>query len=160
MAPMKGMFKVKNPGKYKGDPTKVTYRSSWEFKCMMSFDHDPNVIAWNSECIAIAYLSPLDNRVHRYFPDFWVKENVNGRIVEKIIEVKPFFETQKPKMPPKNPNAKGGRAKNTRYIKEAMTYGVNMAKWAAAQKYCDYRGIQFVKLTENELFGKNGGRKV
>ncbi len=49
-----------------------------------------------SEEIAIPYRG-LDNRIHRYFPDFKIKyENARGNIIVEIIEVKPKAQTKKP----------------------------------------------------------------
>ena len=45
--------------------------------------------------IALPYRSPVDNRVHRYFPDFYIKVQENtGRIKTYLIEVKPLKQTQ------------------------------------------------------------------
>ena len=68
-----GRFKPSNPGKYKGDPTNIIYRSLWERKFMVWCDRNLNVMEWGSEEIIVPYRSPLDRRVHRYFPDFYVK---------------------------------------------------------------------------------------
>jgi hypothetical protein len=40
---------------------------------------------------------------------------------------------------------------NKRYINEVMTYGVNQAKWRAAQEVCNDRGWIFTIMTEVEL---------
>ena len=45
----KGKFRPKNPQKYRGDPTKIIYRSLWERNCMRYFDENPNVLKWSSE---------------------------------------------------------------------------------------------------------------
>jgi Straboviridae/Kyanoviridae head completion nuclease len=150
---MKGMFKPYHPEKYAGNPLNIVYRSQWELKMMMTFDHDPNIIGWASEEKAIPYRSPLDNRIHRYYPDFILKERLtNGKTCIKIIEVKPFDQT----LPPKQPSTKGGSKprRTKRFIKEVEAYAVNMSKWASARKYCEQIGAQFVILTENEIFGR------
>ena len=41
---VKGIFKPRNPQKYKGNPTNIIYRSSWELKMMSHFDGHPNII--------------------------------------------------------------------------------------------------------------------
>ena len=69
----KGKYRIKNIEKYKGDPTNVTYRSLWERKFMVYCDKNENILEWGSEEIAIPYRSPLDNKIHRYFPDFYIK---------------------------------------------------------------------------------------
>ena len=57
---------------------------------MVYCDLNENILEWGSEEIAIPYRSPIDNRVHRYFPDFYVKlKETTGKIKKYIIEVKP-----------------------------------------------------------------------
>jgi hypothetical protein len=140
----KGFFKPKNPSKYVGDPTKIVFRSSWELKCMEFFDNSKDVISWQSEERAIAYRSPVDNSIHRYFPDFVIRvKTKDGAVETRMIEVKPKSQTIPPK---KKANQKG-------FLKEVMTYGVNSAKWKAAKYFCDKRGWKFVILTEDQIFG-------
>lgn len=134
-----GYFRPKNPNKYKGDPTNIIYRSSWEFKLMSYLDSHPDVIKWSSEEFCIPYRSPVDNRIHRYFPDMWVKKK-DGEVI--LVEVKPLYQVEEPK--------KDGKSKK-RYINEVMTYGVNQAKWASAREFCADRGWKFMILTEKEL---------
>ena len=82
----KGKFKPSNYLKYKGDPTKIIYRSLWELKFMNWCDRNENILEWGSEEIAIPYISPVDRRVHRYFPDFYVRTRTrNGGIKRYII---------------------------------------------------------------------------
>ena len=96
----KGRFRPKNHKKYKGDPTKVYYRSLWERRFMHYCDNTPSILEWNSEEIIIPYVSPLDNRIHRYFPDFYIKvRNVSGTVRREIIEVKPKRQCEPPKVP-------------------------------------------------------------
>ena len=71
----KGRFKPKNYKKYKGDSTKIFYRSSWERNFMIYCDKSPAILEWSSEEYVIPYVSPLDKRVHRYFPDFYERDN-------------------------------------------------------------------------------------
>jgi hypothetical protein len=141
-----GFFKPKNPQKYKGNPTNIVYRSSWELRLMSHFDLHPNVIWWASEEKPIPYISPLDGRTHRYFPDFIIcvyDKNKKQKII--MIEVKPFKQTQEP--------VKQNKI-NKRYIKEVYDWGVNKAKWNAAEIYCKDRGWDFQIMTEKEIFGK------
>jgi hypothetical protein len=142
MMAYKGVFKPINPQKYKGDPTRIIYRSRWELMFMSNLDSRPDVIQWSSEEIIVPYRSPLDNKIHRYFPDFWVKaKQVNGTIKECLIEIKPFYQTQKPKVT-KNAN---------RNISEAKTYAINSTKWDYARAYCEQRGWEFIVVTEKDL---------
>ena len=94
-----GKFRPRFPEKYKGDPTNIVYRSSYELKFMNYCDLNENVNEWKSEEFFIPYISPIDGKVHRYFPDFYVK--YKGRTI--ILEVKPQKDL---KMPPTNPRKK------------------------------------------------------
>lgn len=141
----KGRFSPANPKKYKGDPTNIIYRSLWELKFMKYLDTNPNVLLWQSEEVAIPYLSPVDGRYHRYFPDFIVKvKKKDGSTSVMMVEVKPKHQTQEPK--------KQSR-KTKKYLTEVMTWGVNQAKWKAAGEYCLDRGWEFKLITEDHLFG-------
>lgn len=139
-----GLYKLKNPKKYKGDPYNVVYRSSWELRAFKWLDDNPHVIEWGSEELVIEYISPIDNRRHRYFPDLIVKvKKFDGNIVTYVIEIKPYAQTIEPK--PKKRVTKN-------YINEVCTWGINSAKWAAAKDYCRHRDWEFKLLTEKELF--------
>ena len=139
----KGYFKPRNPQKYKGDPSNIIYRSSWELKLMLILHRHPNIITWRSEEIFIPYRSPIDNKIHRYFVDFIVtKINKDGTKETALIEVKPFRQTQQPKVQ-KNITKK--------YITEVKTWGINEAKWKAAQEFCNDRKWKFYIFTEKEL---------
>lgn len=140
-----GKFRPQNYKKYKGDPTNIIYRSLWEKKFMLWCDKNENVVEWGSEEIIIPYRSPVDNRFHRYFPDFYVKAKTrNGTLSKNIIEIKPYAQTQQPK---RNKKVKVTRS----YLTEVKTFAVNQAKWKAADEYCKDRRMNFLVLTENEL---------
>ena len=132
----KGKFRPQNPKKYKGDYTKIIYRSGWELKFMNYLDRQPEVISWSSEEIIIPYKSPIDNRFHRYYPDFWVK-TLKG---ESLIEIKPKRQTQPPKENPKH---------RRRYLKEVKTWGINSAKFAAAEQFCKSKGWEWRIITDD-----------
>lgn len=138
-----GRFSPKNPTKYLGDPTNIIYRSLWERRVMVHLDENPGVVKWSSEEIVIPYLSPVDKRWHRYFPDFYVQtKNKDGMLESRILEVKPKSQAVAPK----------ARKKVTKqYIQEVMTYGINEAKWKAATEYCKDRNWKFMVLTEDDL---------
>lgn len=143
----KGFFKPKNPQKYKGNPTNIVYRSSWELKLMSWFDSHPDILLWGSEELAIPYVSPIDNKIHRYFPDFFVKKrSQSGKVETLLIEVKPYNQT----IPP---NTQTKRTK--KYINEVYTWGINSSKWKAADEFCKDRMWKFVVMTEKDL-GING----
>lgn len=138
-----GKFSPKNTNKYLGDPTNVWYRSLWERRVMVRLDDDPNVIEWSNEEIIIPYLSPIDGRWHRYFPDFFVRvKNRHGVQEAMILEVKPLKQAVPPQV----------KKRITRqYIQEVATYGINEAKWKAATEYCKDRNWSFKVITEKDL---------
>ena len=141
-----GKFKPKNYKKYRGDPTKIFYRSLWERRFMVYCDNNSKIIEWGSEEIVIPYKSPLDQKTHRYFPDFYVKYiNKDKQVVREIIEVKP----KKHLSPPKEP-----KRKTKRYLNEVATYIKNQAKFKAAEEYCKDRRYGFRILTEEQLLPK------
>ena len=139
----KGKYSPSYPRKYKGDPTNIIYRSLWERKFMVYCDLNENILEWGSEEIALPYLSPVDNRVHRYFPDFYIKvRESTGRIKKMIIEIKPKHQCSPPAKPKRQ--TKG-------YLREAFEYAKNQAKWKAANEWCLDRGDVFKVFTEKEL---------
>lgn len=145
MAPSyQGYFKPKNPQKYRGDPTNIVYRSGWELKFMLYLDGHKDIINWGSEEFFIPYRSPIDGRVHRYFPDFILTQiNKDGKKETMVIEIKPYKQT----VPP---SQRGNKA-TKRFLTEVRTWGVNEAKWKAAQEFCKDRGWKFEIFTEKEL---------
>lgn len=141
-----GMFVPRNPDKYAGDITQIKYRSGWEKKAMVFFDENPNVLKWGSEEVIIPYISPVDGRPHRYFPDFIVKtKSLNGMITNYMVEVKPKAQCSPPDTK---------KRKTKRLIEEIQTYSVNQAKWEAARAWCDNYGMKFMILTEEHLYPK------
>jgi hypothetical protein len=62
------------PEKYIVNYKNIIYRSLWELKFMNYCDLNENIIKWSSEEIWIPYVSPLDNRCHKYFPDFYLPD--------------------------------------------------------------------------------------
>lgn len=139
----KGKYQLKNPSKYKGNPTLVIYRSLWERSYMKKLDLNENILEWSSEEIALPYKSPLDNRIHKYYPDFYVKERLSdGTIKKYIVEIKPKKQTKEPIVP---------KRKTKGYLYEVMEYAKNQAKWNSAREYCKDRGYEFKILTEEDL---------
>ena len=139
----KGKYYPSFPRKYKGDPTNIVYRSLWERKFMVYCDKNESILEWASEEIAIPYRSPIDNRVHRYFPDFYMKvKERGGKVKRYVIEVKPAKQTKPPVKPKRQ--TKG-------YIREAYEYAKNQAKWKMAKEFCADRQWVFKLVTEKEL---------
>lgn len=106
-------------------------------------DQNPSILTWASEELTIPYVSPVDGKWHRYFPDFLVKvKTQDGKTKTMMLEIKPKKQAQPPE--PQKRITK-------RYITEVATYGVNQAKWKAATEYCLDRGWEFKVLTEDHL---------
>lgn len=126
------------PEKYIGNPTNILMRSSWETRFAIWCDKNPQIVKWNSEETVVPYVSPIDNKPHRYFVDFKI-QTANGTTY--LVEIKPKNQT----VPPV------GTRKTQRYLTEAKTYVVNQAKWEAATAYAQNRNWKFIVLTEYEL---------
>jgi len=97
------------------------YRSSWERELYKRLDFSSKVVFWSTESVGIPYVSPKDGKVHRYYPDIFIK-TVDGKIY--IVEVKP-----------------------SRFQKDP----VNVAKWGEARLYAERIGAEFIVMTENEF---------
>lgn len=138
----KSKYTLKDPSKYKGDPTNIIARSSWERRFFVWCDTQSSVVSWSSEEVVIPYVCPTDGKVHRYFVDACIKIiDINKNVKEYLIEIKPYNQT----IPP---TGKGNR-KNL--MEQWGTYGKNQAKWRAATDYAKKRGMEFKILTEYEL---------
>ncbi len=136
----KGGFTPVNPSKYVGDIESIVYRSGWERNYMKYCDENPAILSWNSEDVIIKYLSPVDNRVHRYHIDFYIKyKDSSGNVCQALIEVKPHIQTLVPKR---------GKKRQRTYMNECKTYLVNQAKWKYATEFAESKGIKFIILTE------------
>ena len=139
-----GRYIPKKPNKYRGDSRRIIYRSLWERKFMVYCDTNNSIIEWGSEEVIIPYLSPWDGRVHRYFPDFYIKiRQHNGSIKKMIIEIKPKKQCKPPTTTPKR--------KTKRWFGEVKTWGINEAKWKSATKWCKNNDMEFKILNEDHL---------
>ena len=139
----KGRYNPVNPNKYKGNSQNIIYRSLWERKFMVYCDTNDKILEWGSEEIIIPYISTWDGKVHRYFPDFYIKvKQSSGNLKKFIIEVKPKKQTRPPKPVER---------KTKRWINEVRTFGINEAKWKHATKWCKDNDMEFKILTEEEL---------
>lgn len=137
------VFHPTNPQKYKGSYP-ICLRSGLEIKCARMFDTNPKILEWSSESVIIPYRSPLDNRVHRYFPDFFVvmfdEKNVKWKY---LVEVKPYKQC----LPP----IASGKKKVTTTLYENKQWILNTSKWKMAEEYCRLRGWRFMKITERDI---------
>jgi hypothetical protein len=110
---------------------------------MVYCDNNEKILEWGSEEIALPYRSPLDGKIHRYFPDFYIKvKESNGQIKKYLVEIKPKKQTVEPKVQ---------KRKTKSYIYEVTEWVRNQAKWKAAQNFCEDRQWEFKVITEDEL---------
>jgi hypothetical protein len=137
-----GKFIPKNPSKYQGDVTNIVYRSSYERKFMNWCDIKSHVLSWGSEEVVVLYISPLDNRQHRYFVDFNITVQTKTGVRKFLIEVKPDRFTKEPVIP---------KRKSKSFLAEVKQWGVNNAKWKAARRYAEARNWSFILITEKDL---------
>ena len=84
----------------------------------------------------------MDNKVHRYFVDFYIEVKEQDGVKKYLIEVKPERFTKPPKP---------GKRKTRKYLQEIAQYGVNEAKWKSAMDFCKSQGMEFKIVTEKEL---------
>lgn len=138
-----GKFVPTNKEKYRGDWSKITYRSSWEKFVMEMLDKNPEIVEWASETVVIPYFSNADGKKRRYFMDFYLKTKT-GQIY--LWEVKPEKETRPPVAP-----SQLTVAKKKRYISEIYTFSVNLDKWKAAHNLCRKKGWGFKIISESAL---------
>lgn len=119
---------------------------------MLYCDLNDSVVSWSSEEIVIPYRSPIDEKIHRYFVDFWLKTKTpEGAEKCMLIEIKPKSMTEKPIIQESKKMTKTSMLKMRDWI-------INTAKWEAARNYCADRGWEFKILTETEIFGRNSQR--
>lgn len=148
-------FVPKNPHKYVGNKDRIIFRSSWESRFMVWCDLHPDIAKWNSEGIVVPYYSPIDNKMHRYYLDFWIMmQDDRGNQKQYLIEIKPNAQTKPPnkKLQGKVNEGSATTSQLKRYNRELRTYIVNQAKFAAATKFAAERGMEFKVCDENFLF--------
>lgn len=139
----KGLFKAKNIEKYEGDPSKIIYRSLWERKFMVFCDNNANILKWSSEEIIIPYIS-IDNKIHNYYVDFWIKIKTKYGIETFLIEIKPLKQCQPPQI-------KNNQKISKKELEEIKKWNINKKKWLYAKKFAEEKNWKFKILTENHL---------
>jgi len=141
--PYKSKFLPKNPQKYVGNPNNIICRSLWERTFCKYLDENANVIRWSSEELEIPYVSPMDNQIHRYYPDFLFEVKKENTVETVVVEIKPNKQTKEPTK---------GQKSNRTYLTEMAQYQINKSKWESANNFCKKNGWKFMILTENHLF--------
>lgn len=142
-----GKYKLINTEKYKGDPSNIVYRSSWEQVFCQYLDNHKDIIKWACEDPVITY-TDLRGKIHRYYPDFMYIMKIDDEIGEKrvIVEIKPHKDLSPPDRPKKETTKS-----LSNYEYSIRQHIMNKLKWAAAEDYCRKRGMQFIILTEKHL---------
>ena len=137
-------FIPKNPKKYCGTYP-ILIRSSWERMYAQYLDMNPAIVKWSSEDVSIKYFDPVQQRIRRYYPDFYqMVLDKDNKFREYIVEIKPAKET-------KPPRKTGKKSKKTLKHQHAA-YLTNQAKFKAANEYCKKMNFEFKILTERQLF--------
>lgn len=140
---MQGYYKPKHIEKYSSNPLTIRYLSGWELFYMIYLDDNPDIIEWSSESVYVRYLSPIDLKFHIYLPDFKVVTlNKKGERITTIIEIKPLKQTKPPVKKKRITKA---------YLTEVKVWGINEAKFKAAEAFCKKRGWNWKILTEIDL---------
>jgi hypothetical protein len=138
-----GIFSPIHSEKYKGS-LPIIFRSSLELKAYKWLDTNSNVISWGSESVVVPYISPIDNRMHRYFVDVVAQIKRKDGLTQKyLIEIKPSKFLLEPKNSP--------RKSNKTLIYEVTQYSINTAKWDAAQRWCVKNNYTFLIFTEKHI---------
>jgi len=155
---LQGVYRPRHPEKYKGNINDIIYRSSYELQFMHYCDSNPSIIHWGSEEVVIPYLKPTDNRIHKYYLDFWIEyisneyeqqddyweEIIESNYTEdQKIQIQLIKEGKHPKIKPiinivKIPNNEIGKV-NDIYLSETT-------------------GVLFIKKQGKYVTDKNGER--
>ena len=91
-------------------------------KFMVYCDRNEKILEWGSEDSSVPYRS-LDGKIHRYFPDFYVRVKTPTGTKKWIVEVKPKAQCKPPRLP---------KRKTKKYLNEVRTWAINDAKWKNA----------------------------
>lgn len=138
-----GYFTPRNIDKYKGEYP-IIYRSSWERKFCDWCDHNEDVVIWMSEPFHIKYFNILDQKFHKYYPDFFITMKRGDSTQSYLVEVKPKAQLTKPKEPKRKTKKAMLNYKNA-YV----TYVRNLCKTDAMQKIAEQRNYKVMLLTED-----------
>lgn len=139
-----GLYKPRHPEKYKGNVDRIIFRSSWEMDFCRWADNNQRILEWASEPFSIPYVKPTDGKIHKYFPDFWIKYlNDQGQVVQEVVEIKPLKQQIAPTFVGKSKKAA---------LYEAITWSINQAKWKSAEEFCNKYGMKFRKLAETQQY--------
>lgn len=151
----KGYYQILNKDKYYPSGKVPIYKSSWEMQVFYALDINPNVLYWGYEPLEIYYYNPRYLKYSVYYPDILCHIRMDSGVEQKIlIEIKPTKYTvmpKKPNPPKENTPAKWERFRRSQinYENNLKDYMVNLAKWEAAQRWCQKNGVMWRILNEN-----------
>ena len=149
---LNGKYKPTNIVKYIGDLDSIIFRSSWEFRFCQYCDLNQNIVKWSSEPLSIEYWSPIDKKMHRYHPDYYVKVlQKDGTTKDWILEIKPrnqYALECKPVI-----TGKITEKKLKAYNDKLSVWIINRCKFEAAKKFAESIGYQFGTIDESFVFG-------
>jgi hypothetical protein len=143
-----GLYRPVNKAKCL-NKTSPEYRSGLEMKMMNVLDKNDNILEWSSEKVVIPYFKSSEQRVARYFVDFYFKIKIGELIKEFIVEIKPYKQT----LPPTD----HGNKKKSTMMYEQVSFLNNTNKWDAARQWCleqkknKNRDIEFKIITEKNI---------
>lgn len=82
-------------------------------------------------------------RMANYIPDAYVEFiNRHGDLKKELLEIKPKKQTTR------------SRSRNVQQkMYDNYVFAVNIAKWEAAERWCQARDIKFRVITEVSIFG-------
>lgn len=142
---LQGKYSPINPKKYKGNVNNIIFRSSLELVAFKFCDTNPAIVFWSSEETVIPYISPVDNRAHRYFMDLkvWTRKKDSPELQVTLIEIKPKDQIKQPR--------KTATMKESTFKTAMRTWLVNQAKWTATEELCAKRDWRFIIWTEEHL---------
>ena len=147
---MKKKYKEFKSGKYipnneeKFGENAYIYRTSYELQLFKWCDSNPNILKVGYEKIVIPYICKTDNRLHKYYLDFFIIMKEKDKNVVYLIEVKPYRQT----IPPVPSN----RKKKTTILTENLNWLKNTSKWTSAKQYCQSKGYRWCILTEKGIY--------
>jgi hypothetical protein len=160
-----GYYKPENPSKYVGPIDLIIYRSSWEFAFCKYCDYSTSIKRWSAEPIRVPYYdrtakleenqklglnpnNPVNWKIKYYNVDFWIEQENNNGVLEKIfIEIKPSHKLKKPVPPVKDAPLREQR----QFVNKAKEYLSNEAKFAAINAWAQKNNCKFYIFTEETL---------
>ena len=153
---LKGTFYPVNRSKCV-NTKKIVYRSSYELRFMNYLDLNTNVIKWGSEVITIPYINEVDNEKHNYLVDFYAEIlDVNKNLHRYLVEVKPKKQSEQLDesgnllLPP--PPKKKSQKALYNYQVSVNIIRKNHSKWKYAKEFCRKNGLEWLVITEDDLF--------